>query len=649
MATPKWEPGKLYPPGSLVVPRTTLPPGPVQVSNGGFDTDADDWVLNEYHVDATLEWSATGGYQSAGCIRFTCVNNPIPTGEGLLATDALFPVKPGQQITAQAMARIISSPGNNGGCRVFLIWYDQDGNIISSSPGANALNDVGGYRIISCTASAPLNAVGVRPSVSFNGGIGGVTEILLDNFSWNYVSPGGAGLQYRAVQSEAGFSGSSEPLWPPTLGQQVTDNEVIWEAVSISRLVWEAEPILKSGLVEPSWPSNIGDAVVDNTISWVASDPIIADPNCPRSKVVVIAKFKVFAGDKDIVRYSATANPADWTSEKDAGFLGTGVQQNGANHVAAMGLYRGNLIPMNATTAQQWFIDPDPALMDLLDTLDGIGSIWHLAMTPVGDDLLYLSNQGVRSLGVTGQSNNLRSGDVGMPVDPIVKALTRELVERNIAGENEQPISTYWPSMGEYWLCFNRIAGGDDSDERVACPTLNEGDRYAEVMVYSMSQVGQVGAWSRYIFPFAIDAWTQEGDDLYVRDGDTVYRISDEIGACDKFVPADGEAPAEGVPFNAVIQWPWLDLDAPGSDKQVEAFDIVGYGRAKVEIGYDQAEPGYFTPPYEVDPDTLRGTPVPIPVTAPSISVRIRYDGWDPVADEGNKDWGFNAFALYYT
>src|SRR5690606_37727123 len=120
--------------------------------------------------------------------------------------------------------------------------------------------------------------------------------------------------------------------------------------------------ILKSGSVEPSWPSNIGDAVVDNTISWIASDPFITDPNCPRSKVVVIAKFKVFAGDKDIVRYSATANPADWTSEKDAGFLGTGVQQNGANHVAAMGLYRGNLIPMNATTAQQWFIDPDPAL-----------------------------------------------------------------------------------------------------------------------------------------------------------------------------------------------------------------------------------------------------------------------------------------------
>src|SRR5690606_32652024 len=372
------------------------------------------------------------------------------------------------------------------------------------------------------------------------------------------------------------------------------------------------------------------------------------DPNCPRSKVVVIAKFKVFAGDKDIVRYSATANPADWTSEKDAGFLGTGVQQNGANHVAAMGLYRGNLIPMNATTAQQWFIDPDPALMDLLDTLDGIGSIWHLAMTQVGDDLLYLSNQGVRSLGVTGQSNNLRSGDVGMPVDPIVKALTRELVERNMAGANEQPISTYWPSMGEYWLCFNRIAGGDDSDERVACPTLDEGDRYAEVMVYSMSQVGQVGAWSRYIFPFAIDAWTQEGDDLYVRDGDTVYRISDEIGACDKFVPAGTETPAEGVPFNAVIQWPWLDLDAPGADKQVEAFDIVGYGRAKVEIGYAQAVPGYFTAPYDVDPVPLPGTPVPIPVTAPSISVRIRYDGWDPVTDERNKDWGFNAFALYY-
>src|SRR5690606_13931465 len=145
-----------------------------------------------------------------------------------------------------------------------------------------------------------------------------------------------------------------------------------WEAVSVSRLVWEAHPVLKSGGTEPSWPTTIGGAVPDNTISWVGIDPIIQDDNCPHSKVVVIAKFKVFAGDKDIVRYSATANPTDWTTEKDAGYLGTGVQQNSANHVAAMSLYRANLLPMNATTLQQWAIDPDPSLMDLLDTIDGI-------------------------------------------------------------------------------------------------------------------------------------------------------------------------------------------------------------------------------------------------------------------------------------
>src|SRR5690554_487537 len=105
MATPRWEPGKLYAPGALVVPRTSLPAGPVQIPNGGFDTDADDWVLNEYHADAKLEWQATGGYQSPGCIRFTCINNPIPTGEGLLAMSDSYPVAVGQRITAQAYAR----------------------------------------------------------------------------------------------------------------------------------------------------------------------------------------------------------------------------------------------------------------------------------------------------------------------------------------------------------------------------------------------------------------------------------------------------------------------------------------------------------------------------------------------------------------
>jgi len=255
-----------------------------------------------------------------------------------------------------------------------------------------------------------------------------------------------------------------------------------------------------------------------------------------------------------------------------------------------------------------------------------------------------------------------------MPVDEIIKDLTRELVQLNALGAHEEPLGLYWPSSGQYWLSFNRVVNEDrdympDPDGGEAwipkpgspadlCPSLSIGDSYAEVMVYTVAQIGQVGAWSRYVFPFRIDDWTQEGDDLYVRDGDSVFRIGDDIGTCDRYNPIGaGEEPPSGLPFTALIQWPWLDSGAPGADKQMESFEVVGYGRGVFEFGYDQTEPGYFTEPYEVVADTVRGTPIPMPIVAPSYSVRVRYHGWDPADDatDDQRHWGLNAISMQFT
>src|SRR5690606_3282256 len=108
-----------------------------------------------------------------------------------------------------------------------------------------------------------------------------------------------------------------------------------------------------------------------------------------------IAASKVFCADDDIVRYSATVNPLDWSSSDDAGYLPTGLQNYGANPVEAMGLYRGNLVVFNAEAFQLWQVDEDPASMALLDALP-MGSTQHHAMAPVSNDLFFLASQGVR-------------------------------------------------------------------------------------------------------------------------------------------------------------------------------------------------------------------------------------------------------------
>jgi hypothetical protein len=331
--------------------------------------------------------------------------------------------------------------------------------------------------------------------------------------------------------------------------------------------------------------------------------PYITDPNCPNTPVVAIMASKVFAADKDIVRFSATANALDWSSQQDAGYLPTGLQQSNSNDMAVLAPYRGNLTAFNASAFQNWQVDPDPAAMALLDQMEGIGSIWRLAAQPVGNELFYLSQLGVRSVSIAAGSDNLQNGDIGMPVDSLIQSALASLAAGTV------PRAMYYPGAGQYWLAFP----GDTST----------------VFVFTMN-AGK-GKWSRYAFPFSVDAFAQLGNDCYIRHGDVVSKV-DESAVADE---VDG-AP---VNFDGIVQWGWLDFGSPGQTKMLSAFDIVGSGNPSVSIGYDQTDPTRFTDPYAVDPDTMTGAPIAMPVAAPTFSLKVTFPG-------GQK-WSIQSAQLY--
>lgn len=154
----------------------------------------------------------------------------------------------------------------------------------------------------------------------------------------------------------------------------------------------------------------------------------------------------------------------------------------------------------------------------------------------------------------------------------------------------------------------------------------------AQVFVYSMTRIGSVGAWSRYIFPFPVDDWAIAGDVLYIRSGDYIYRIDDSV-------VGDETSPGVVELFNGVIQWPWLDFGQPGFTKMVYGVDVVGEGDVSIQIGYDQTNQAAFTDPYTIPADTVPGTVVPMPLSAPSMSVKLTYDG--------SVQWQFNAMTVY--
>lgn len=440
MTTPVWVGGKLYLPGDLVRPVTQPTAVSTAITNAGFETgDATGWTLG-------------GGMSVTASVRYSGTYSLECTGSGgeTFAVHAAVTCAAGQSITANCMYRQGSaSAGENVG-GIGLRWLTsadllirQDlGNVITSGSGGEWKQS-----IVSATAPAGTGKVQIIARTVRDD----AASSYFDSFVWNYqASTIPPGLIYKAVQTDPGTSGSAEPVWPLTLGNTVVDGGVTWEAVQTSRVVWEASHLLVSGGTEPDWPTVPGAFVQDGSINWECVSRRVEDENCPNSKVVLIVASKVFAADGDIVRYSATANPLDWTTADDAGFLPTGLQQANANDMAVANQYRGNAVFFNASSFQNWQADPDPAAMAILDQMDGVGSVWQQAAQPVANDLFYLSQLGVRSIGIANATENLSAGDVGMPIDELV----HDAVNLSIAN-SINPIATYYPSAGQYWLVIS--------------------------------------------------------------------------------------------------------------------------------------------------------------------------------------------------
>jgi hypothetical protein len=270
-----------------------------------------------------------------------------------------------------------------------------------------------------------------------------------------------------------------------------------------------------------------------------------------------------------------------------------------------MGLYRQNLVVMNANCFQMWQIDPDPESMALLDQMQGIGSIYHQAAQEVADELFFLSAQGVRTIGLSASSESLESGDVGEPIDSLVVPSILNAISQGIT-----PFATYYTGAGQYWLFANKrvIAGSDPQT----------------VWVYTQGGIGKRGTWSRYEFPFVCSYATTLGNTMYMMgtndSGTFIFKV-DEDAVTDN-----------GVAIPATIQWQWLDFGTTGVTKMLETVDIVGDVVAPtVSIGYDQTNPAAVTAPYQLQVDSMCGFPVPIPVSAPTFSIKLDYaaGGWE--------------------
>ncbi len=503
-----WKGGTNYAPGAVVIPTTNQGAFVNAIPNGDFESGATGWTFTD--PGGLAQWAASGvlPYQGAGCI--TIPGGTAMGAQGAYATMTSFSlVVPGQSVTASAYL----DPNNSGANLTLWIqlnWYDASDSILSSSGNQQNEQEGGGYRKTSITATAPAGAAHCRVSIGAGSGTTSRNAGFADLVTWNLANPAKiTNFLFEAIQPAAASSAATEPTWPTVLGNQVIDGGVTWKAIGTSIITWQAIPLMQSGLTAPLFPTTIGNAVHDystfsnvngyittfTSMSWEAVDRHISDPKDPNSIAVAIGASHVFAGSNDIVPYSAAVNPTDWTSSNNAGYLPTGLNNYGDNPVTALALYRGNLVVFNAGGYQMWQIDPDPQNMAFLDA-QPVGSIWSRAAQSISNDLIFLTEIGVRNLGTIGATANMAIGDTGQQIDPLVLA--------QIQAATYDPFSIYYPGRGQYWLIYG-----------------------PQVFVLTINGLRGTKSWSRYIFPQLITDATLLNGFLYLRTGNNlVWQIN---------------------------------------------------------------------------------------------------------------------------
>lgn len=577
MAVNQWQAGVLYVPGDLVRPASAPAVVDNAPTNANFEAGASGWTLG---ANWTIVSDAANAYDGSWCARFQAIGN------GTIKNNNIVPVLPGQSITAQCVVNQGAADSGDAGACVQIIWYTAGMVEIgaSSGPFVNS-GGASNQKVSQATDVAPSNAAFAQiASSAFSDG----NALYVDAFSWTYTySAPPEGLIFKAVQADPGYSGTSEPVWPTVLGNTVVDNEVTWEAVLTSRVTWEAHRILVSGTTEPAWPTQIGGTILDGTISWEAVSRQITDEKCPHTAQVVIGAKKIFAADGDIIAFSATVNPLDWSTVDDAGYIPFGLNTYGTDgDVTALGLYRSNLVAFNQAAFQMWQIDEDPANMAHLDSVMAPCE-HHATVEPYANDLGFLTHVGVRNISIAGASTNLQAEGVGEPIDPLIKAAL---------AANPNPFAIYWPTAGQTWYVF-----GDEAFVLTINGTKNK-------------------SWTRYTFPEEIVAHALLNGDLYLRTS------TDKVWKVDPDVLADDWDGIDGEDIIGVLDWPFLDFGSR-EDKQMEGVDIVSTAPTGVtfSVGYNQKNRSDRTAEHALDEDTLTGTIVPLPVTAPSFSLRLTF------------------------
>lgn len=316
---------------------------------------------------------------------------------------------------------------------------------------------------------------------------------------------------------------------------------------------------------------------------------LVTDPMATSSSIRTFGS-KMYGVDGRLLRFSAINNPTAWTppggsTNDGSGYIDLSAQDADSTNLVGLEVYLGNLAVFSSLSTQIWKVDPDPALNQFVQLLRNTGLIAANAAVQFGQDVLYLSAHGIRSLKVQNVSLTAGTTDIGTPIDD----LFRDLIIQN----------------GQEWFANARTLIQPRSGRVFVVLT----DR---IFVLSTFQEPAITAWSTFDDKFGfVDACVGEPW-MYFRGSDNnLYLYGSDVAAYYDATQAEVITPA-------------LACDAPSKTKQFYAFDAGAEGTWSLSVGCDPNVQATEELVATFTGSTYMQTALTMPEVATHISLRFR-------------------------
>lgn len=429
-------------------------------------------------------------------------------------------------------------------------------------PGTHGLYSLGGFLRVAGPAGNGLAAMMPSPSL-----------ILLDQFGDSDAAPTPLGA-YTKLRSVSNWGSSFETGPQPYLLLETAGGQILHHWCN------QRPP----GLYDP--------------LDTIISTPFASGPD------IVKLHGKFWAVDRytGYVHYCATyPGPVgfsdvgvEWresVAPADAGFISPIAHSFSEPGVRGLGQHQGNLMVVYDNAIQLWQASPNPADIRFLTAYNGPGTKQFGTLTNVIGDVFYFSDGGFRSLATQTVTGELREGDLGAPIEELTRPFN------NISNSRAYAV---WSQARSQYICF-----------------FNNEDGTCTVFPFtSLPSIGVMG-WTRWELDITVDFVVEHEDALYIRSGDTVYRLNP---AMDKDYFGGDPYPIE---VDVITQF--LTAGADRKPKQWLTLDVNQVGACDVSILIDQKNRSIEEPvAYNLDGATYDIGAIPIQAFGHSVALRFK-------------------------